>query len=234
MKIHSQHKIYQMKTNEVLQKDVQDAIKWEPLLSAAEIGVTAKDGIITLTGTVDSYSKKLEAEDAAKNVAGVQAVVEKITIQYGSTWQKSDNEIATEVLNALKGNWQIPNDAVKVKVESGWITLEGELNWNYQKEAAKKLINNLAGVIGVTNNITIKSLIHDEIEKLDVEAALARNWSVNSQDIHVKVKGTKVTLTGSVNSYYQKNEAGRIAWNAPGVWTVDNELVIEYDYSYAD
>jgi len=210
MKIHSQHKIYQMKTNEVLQKDVQDAIKWEPLLSAAEIGVTAKDGIITLTGTVDSYSKKLEAEDAAKNVAGVQAVVEKITIQYGSTWQKSDNEIATEVLNALKGNWQIPNDAVKVKVESGWITLEGELNWNYQKEAAKKLINNLAGVIGVTNNITIKSLIHDEIEKLDVEAALARNWSVNSQDIHVKVKGTKVTLTGSVNSYYQKNEAGKL------------------------
>jgi len=223
-----------MKTNEELQKDVQDAIKWEPLLNAAEIGVTAKDGVISLTGVVDSYSKKLEAETAAKNIAGVKAVVEKIEIKFSSSWNKSNADIAKEVLTALKSRWDVPSDKVKVKVEDGWITLEGELSWNYQKEAAKNAINYLTGVKGVTNNITIKSESHDAIEKKDVEKALARNWSINTQDIKVKVAGTKVTLTGTVSSWYQKDEAGRIAWNTPGIWSVDNELVIEYDYSYAD
>jgi len=223
-----------MKTNEELQKDVQDAIKWEPLLNAAEIGVTAKDGVISLTGVVDNYSKKLEAETAAKNVAGVKAVVEKIDIQFSNSFSKSDAEIANEVLTALKSNWAVPSNKIKVKVENGWITLEGELSWNFEKEAAKRASSYLDGVKGVTNSITIKSESHDTIEKKDVEKALARNWSINSQDVNVKVSGTKVTLTGSVSSWYQKDEAGRIAWNTPGVWNVDNELVVEYDYSYAD
>lgn len=223
-----------MKTNENLQKDVQDAIKWEPLLNAAEIGVTAKDGVITLTGTVDSYAKKLEAEHAAKNVAGVNAVVEKIEITYGSSFKKNDNEIATEVLNALKWNWEVPNDKVKVKVEKGWVTLDGELKWNFQKDAAKTAIKNLMGVTGVTNNITIKSETHDAIEKKEIEDAISRNWSINDRNIHVKVNGTKVTLTGTVSSWYQKDEAARIAWNAPGVWNVDNELVVEYEYALVD
>ncbi|HEX7413057.1 MAG TPA: BON domain-containing protein [Bacteroidia bacterium] len=222
-----------MKNNETLQKDVQEAIKWEPLLNAAEIGVIAKDGVITLTGVVDSYAKKLEAEDAAKSVAGVKAVVEKIEVKFGSSWEKSDNQIATEVLNALRGSWQIPNDIIKVKVENGWITLSGELNWNYQKDTSKNLVTHLLGVKGVTNNITIKSSVHDEIEKRDIELALGRNWAINDQDIHVSVLGHKVTLIGKVSSFYQKDEAERIAFNAPGVWAVDNELVIEYDYSLA-
>jgi osmotically-inducible protein OsmY len=143
-----------MKTNAELQKDVQDAIKWEPLLNAAEIGVTVKDGVVTLTGIVDSYSKKTEAEDAAKNVAGVKAVVEKIEIKFNSRWaKKDDNEIATEVVNALKWNWQIPKDKIKAKVEKGWVTLEGELEWNYQKEAAQGAVKNLLGVMGVSNII---------------------------------------------------------------------------------
>ncbi len=223
-----------MKTNEMLQKDVQDAIKWEPLLNAAEIGVTAKDGVISLTGTVDSYSKKLEAENAAKNVAGVKAIVEKIEIKFISSWQKSNADIANEVLTALKGRWEVPNDKVKVKVENGWITLEGELSWNFQKLAAKDALTHLQGVRGVTNNIKIISETHDAIEKADVEKALARNWSINNQDVNVKVAGTKVTLTGTVSSWYQKEEAGKIAWNTPGINNVDNELAIEYDYSYAD
>ncbi|MHB8259646.1 MAG: BON domain-containing protein [Bacteroidia bacterium] len=222
-----------MKNNETLQKDVQEAIKWEPLLNAAEIGVTAKDGIITLTGVVDSYAKKLEAEDAAKSVAGVKAVVEKIEIKFGSSWEKSDNEVAAEVLNALRGSWRIPNDLVKVKVESGWITLSGELNWNYQKEVAKNIVNHLLGVKGVTNNITLKPSSHNEVERSDIELALGRNWAINDQDIQVIVSGHKVTLTGKVSSFYEKDEAERIAFNAPGVWAVDNELVIEYDYSLA-
>ena len=218
-----------MKNNEELQKDVQDAIKWEPLLNAAEIGVTAKNGVITLTGNVDSYLKKREAEDAAKNVAGVRAVVEKIEIVFVSTHKKNDNEIASEVVSAFKWNWQIPNEKVKVKVEGGWLTLEGELQWNYQKEAVIKSVNNILGIKGVNNEITIKSETHDEIEKKDIERALGRNWSINDVGIQVKVSGNNVTLSGSVNSLYQKDEAGRIAWNAPGVWTVNNELVIEYD-----
>ena len=224
-----------MKTNEELQKDVQNAIKWEPLLNAAEIGVTVKDGVVTLTGTVNSYAKKSEAEAAAKSVAGVKAVVEKIEIKFGTDWaKKDDNEIATEVLNAIKWSWSVPNDKVKVKVEKGLVTLDGELSWNFQREAAKNAVKNLLGVTGVSNNIRIKAESHDAIEKRDVEKALARNWSINTQDITVKVSGTKVTLTGTVTSWYQKDEAGRIAWNTPGIWTVDNELEVEYDYALID
>lgn len=223
-----------MKSNESLQKEVQDALKWEPLLNAAEIGVTVKDGIVTLTGTVDSYIKKTEAEDAAKRVGGVKAVVEKIEVKYSSSGAKDDNDIAKEVINALKWNWQVPNDKITVKVEKGWVTLDGEVNWNYQKNAAKSAIKNLLGVNGVINNIKIASDVKDAIEKRDIERAIARNWSINSQDIHVKVAGNRVTLTGTVGSIFQKDEAARIAWNAPGVWFVDNNLEIEYDYMLVD
>lgn len=224
-----------MKTNEDLQKDVQDAIKWEPLLRAAEIGVTVNDGVVTLSGTVDSYAKKSEAETAAKQVTGVKVVIEQIEIKtYSNLYNRDDNDLANEVLNAYKWNWEIPNDKMKVKVENGWITLEGEFQWNYQREAAERLIKNLAGIKGVSNRITLKSETHDEIEKMGIESALARNWSIKEQDIEVKVSGTKVTLTGSVDSFYQKEEAARIAWNAPGVLSVDNELLVEYDYSLVD
>ncbi|HEY4874990.1 MAG TPA: BON domain-containing protein [Puia sp.] len=219
-----------MKKNEDLQKDVQDAIKWEPLLNAAEIGVTVKNGVVTLTGVVDSFSKKLEAEDAAKNVDGVKAVVEKIKIRFSTTTgAKDDNEIASEVLNAFKWNWEVPSDKIKVKVEGGWVTLEGELEWNFQREAAKKLVNNQIGVKGVTNNIKIKLDAYDAVEKKDIENALERNSSLDDDDIKVKVSGNKVTLKGTVHSFYQKDEAERIAWNAPGVSIVENELVIEYN-----
>jgi osmotically-inducible protein OsmY len=224
-----------MKSNAELQKDVQDAIKWEPLLNAAEIGVTVKDGVVTLTGSVDSYSKKTEAEDAAKNVAGVKAVVEKIEIKFSGPWvKKDDNEIAAEVVNALKWNWQIPKDKIKVRVEKGWVTLEGELEWNYQKEAARDVVKHLLGVMGVSNLIAIKSLSHDLVEETDIKRAMRRNWAIADQDILVKVTDHKVTLSGTVSSWYQKDEAARIAWGAPGVWTVDNELVIEYDYELVD
>ncbi|HRH50633.1 MAG TPA: BON domain-containing protein [Panacibacter sp.] len=224
-----------MKNNAELQKDVQDAIKWEPLLNAAEIGVTVKDGVVTLTGVVDSYTKKTEAEDAAKNVAGVKAVVEKLEVKYNNSWgKKDDNEIANEVLNAFTWNWQVPNDKVKVRVENGWVTLEGELHWNYEREAAKDAVKNLLGVTGVTNNIKIKSDTNDAIEKADIESALKRNWSIYDNDIDVQVSGHKATLTGTVDSWYQKEEAGRIAWKARGVWSVDNELVVDYEYELMD
>ncbi len=224
-----------MKNNEILQKAVQNAIKWEPLLNAAEIGVIAKDGIITLTGVVDSYSKKLEAEEAAKNVAGVKAVVEKLEVKFSNSYgKKDDTEIAKEVVNTFKWKWNVPDDKIKVKVEKGWVTLDGEVSWNFQREAARESIRHLIGVVGVTNNVRIKPESKDAIEKKLIEQALMRNWALKDKDIHVKVSGTKVTLTGVVNSWYQKSEAERTAWNAPGVWNVDNELEIEYEYELMD
>jgi len=218
-----------MKSNEELQKDVQDAIKWEPLLNAAEIGVTCKDGVVTLTGTVNNYSKKTEAEDAAKRVSGVKAVVEKIVVDFGDTNFIDDNKIATEILSAFKWNWDVPNDTLKVKVEDGWVTLDGELEWNYQKEAAKSSAVKQPGVKGVINNIVINLQTQDEVEREEIEKALARNWSVSTQNIMVHVIGNRVTLSGTVSSLYQKDEAARIAWNAPGVWNVDNKIEIVYD-----
>ena len=218
-----------MKNNEALQKDVQEAIKWQPLLNAAEIGVTAKDGVVSLTGVVDSYSKKTEAEIAAKNVAGVTALVEKIEVMYPSSFNKTNAEIANEVLAALKSRWDVPEDKIKVKVEAGWITLTGEVSWNYQKEAAKDAIKGLMGVIGVTNSISIKSESMESVEKAGIESALKRNWASYDEDILVQVSGHRATLTGTVDSLYEKEEAGRIAWNAPGVWSVDNELVVDWD-----
>lgn len=217
-----------MKKNEDLQRDVQDAIKWEPLLHAAEIGVTAKDGIITLTGTVDSYAKKIEAENAAKKVVGVKAVVEKIAIKYIESLIKDDNEIAAAIVNAYQWNWEIPKNIVQIKVEGGWVTLEGEFQWNYQKEAAKFTATKIAGVKGVTNNITIKSDTNDIIEKSAIESALARNWATSCHNIEVSIADHVVTLKGTVYSLFQKEEAQRIAWNAPGVWMVNNDLFVEY------
>jgi osmotically-inducible protein OsmY len=218
-----------MKSNAELQQDVQDAIKWQPLLNAAEIGVTAKDGVVSLTGVVDSYVKKTEAEDAAKNVAGVRALIEKIEVKFSGSYSKTNSEIATEVLDALRTRWDVPKDIIKVKVEAGWITLTGEVAWNYQKEAAEDAIKNLTGVTGVTNDITIKSESLESVEKTDIEKALKRNWAFHENRIQVQVSDHKATLTGSVDSLYQKNEAGSIAWNAPGVWTVDNELTVDWD-----
>ena len=223
-----------MRNNEEVQKDVQSAIKWEPLLHAAEIGVTVKDGIVTLTGTVDSYAKKQEAENAAKGVPGVNAIVEKIEVTFGSHWKKDDNDIAQEIVSAFKWDWQVPSDKVKATVENCWVTLDGEVSWNYQREAAKKTAGNQEGVKGVINHIKLKSESKDILEKEAVEQALARNWSIDMSGINVEVSANVVTLSGTVNSIYQKEQAERLAWNAPGVWAVNNQLVVEFEYSYMD
>jgi osmotically-inducible protein OsmY len=215
-------------TNEDLQKDVQDAIKWEPLLNAAEIGVIAKDGVITLTGTVDSYAKKLEAEDAAKSVKGVKAVIVKLDVKLSSDWaKKDDSEIADELIKAAKWNWDIPKDEIKIKVENGWVTLDGEVEYYYQKDAIEDLVENHSGITGVTNNISIEES-EDQVEKADIESALRRNWLVDDTNVEVRVSNHNVTLSGSVESWFERDKAEQIAWDAPGVWYVDNQLVVDY------
>ena len=222
-----------MKNNSELQADVQNAIKWEPLLNATEIEVTVKDGVVSLTGIVDSYVKKMEAENAAKRVMGVKALVENIKVKFPNSFSKSNDEIAADVLHALKTNWSIPENKITVKVEEGWVTLDGNLPWNFEKEAAKKSVSYLTGIKGITNNITIKSDILDTIEQSDIENAISRSWSINDNDIKVKVSGTTVTLSGTVTSWYQKEEAARIAWNTPGIWHIINELEIDSFHPYA-
>lgn len=221
-----------MKTNSQLQQDVQNAIKWEPLLHAAEIGVTAQDGIVTLSGVVDNYFKKTEAQHAALKVLGVKALVEHIEVRFPSDWSKTDVQLAIEVLAAFKNKYSIPEDKIDIEVKDGWVTLSGELPWNYQRISAENAVKHLEGVKGVHNNITIKSEIDDAIEKKAVEAAIARHWSLDSSNVDVTVHGTTVTLSGTVDSGYQRSEIGRITWNTPGIWHVNNELEVDFDYDF--
>lgn len=216
-----------MKTNRQLQNDVLEAIRWEPLLKQSEIAVEADNGIITLSGVVDSYIKKSQAGDTAKKISGVKAVVEKIEVEFDNNDEKSDAAIAIEVLNALKANKDIAFDRVQIEVEDGHVTMDGKVEWNYQKQAAQQLASAIGGIKVLTNHIEIASDSPDDIEKADIEQAIVRNWALNNQDIRVVVLGNKVTLNGIVHSFYQKEEAERMAWNAPGVHTVTNELFIE-------
>ena len=223
-----------MKSNEQLQKEVMEALRWEPKLDAAEIGVTVHEGIVTLTGIVDNYNKKRVAETAAKKVAGVKAIVEKIEVVYANSGVKTDEEIAKEVLASLQSHWNVPDERIKVKVENGWVTAEGAVTWNYQREATKHAIENVQGVKGVTSKIELRSSLVNVLEKKVIEKALQRHWSIDADDIEVSVDGHKVTLTGKVGSIYQKEEASKIAWKTPGVMDVDNKLIIEYEYDYAE
>lgn len=221
-----------MKTNSELQQDVQNAIMWEPLLHAAEIGVTVQDGVVTLSGVVDSYFKKTEAEDAARKVLGVKALVEHIEVRFPNFWSKTDVEVAIEVLAAFKNKYAVPEEKIDIEVREGWVTLSGEVPWNYQRVASENAVKHLTGVKGVHNNIKIKSEIHDAIEKKEVEDAIARHWSLDSSNVRVSVHGTTVTLNGTVDSGYQRSEIARIVWNTPGIWHVDNKLEVDFNRAF--
>lgn len=221
-----------MKTNEELQKDVQDALKFEPLLHSAEIGVIVKDGIVTLTGTVDSYAKKLEAEHAAKSVAGVRAVADEITVHIGYREPVSDSDIAANAVRMIRESLILPKDAVLITVEDGWITLEGVLHWNYQRETARHLVKDLQGVRGVTNSIQLQKDLHKVVDKEQIIKAFQRNWAIDADFIDVIVHGATVELKGFVYSLHQREEAERIAYKTPGVEKVINDLKVDLEQPY--
>ena len=216
-----------MKTDYQIQEDVMEELKWQPFLKASEIGVAVKNGIVTLSGHVDSYSKKITAENAAKNVAGVKAVAEEIEVGISPSYNRTDAEIAEAVLNALKWHTAVQEDKIKVKVEDGYVKLEGEVEWEYQRTMAKTAIENLAGVRYVTNLITVKPQVSSSDIEKKINAAFHRSATIDSNSIDAEVHGSSVTLSGKVRSIAEKEDAEDAAWFAPGVTSVVNNIEIE-------
>lgn len=216
-----------MKTDSHIQKDVMEELKWQPELNSSEIGVAVKNGVVTLSGLVDTFSKKLAAEKAAKKIAGVKAIAEDIQIGVSPSYNKTDAEIAAAVLNALKWHTAVQDEKVKIKVENGFVTLDGEVDWEYQRNNAKVAIQNLAGVRGVYNLICLKARNTPSDIENKIMSSFKRNAVTDAERITAEVIGSKVILHGTVRSLAEKEDALNAVWYAPGVSSVESKLQIE-------
>ncbi|HEY4257606.1 MAG TPA: BON domain-containing protein [Candidatus Udaeobacter sp.] len=216
------------RSDQEIQQDVLDEFRWEARLKPNEIGVIVKDGIVTLTGWVDSYGKKWAAEEAALRVRGVKAVANDVEVRLPGSSERTDDEIAAAVVRALQWDTFVPADKIKVTVSKGWVTLEGEVEWQFEKQDAERDVRNLWGVKGVTNLITVKPRIKASDVREKIEQALIRSAKTDADRITVEVDGSTVTLRGTVHSYAEKEEAERAAWQAPGVSSVKNQIKVSY------
>ena len=215
-----------MKSDKELRKDVLDELEYEPSIDAREIGVMVKDGVVTLTGAVKSYFEKWKAERAAERVVGVRAVANEIDVRLPGEDKRTDADIAAAAVNALRWNTLVPFDKVKVTVDNGWITLKGEVNYKYQKEAAENAVRHLNGVVGVSNLIEIRPTVSSTEVKRKIEDALERMAQVDAQRIQVETTNGKVILKGQVRSWAEREEAEKAAWRAPGVSQVEDQIRI--------
>jgi len=217
-----------MKTDSQLQQDVMAELKWEPAVHATQIGVEVKNGVVTLAGEVGSYTEKLNAERAAQRVHGVKALAVEMKVKLSESGQRTDADIAASAKNILGWTSSLPADAVQVMMEGGWLTLSGEVEWQYQRQEAADSLRYLAGVTGVSNQITIKPSASATVVKSDIEAALKRRAAADAKAIAVEVKGSDVTLTGTVHSWAERELATRSAWGSSGVRNVVDKLNLVY------
>jgi osmotically-inducible protein OsmY len=215
-----------MSTDIQLKQAVLAELTWEPRVNAAHIGVMANAGVITLSGHVENFEEKYAAEKAVRRVRGVKAIAEEIEVQIPFERERGDDAIAEAAIDRLAWDVSIPRDAIMVKVEKGWITLTGEVDWHYQKEAAEQDIRRLSGVIGVSNQTTIKPRVNTKNISDDIVHALHRSWFSDPQTIKVTAEGGKVRLTGTAKSWHERQVAASTAWAAPGAIAVENNITV--------
>ena len=215
-----------MKKDSELQRDVQDDLAWEPSVDAAEIGVSVENGVVILNGTVKSLTQKWTAERIAQRVEGVRAVTDELVVKLAGDSQHTDADIAQAAVNVLNWNTSVPSNRVKVLVENGWITLQGSVEYHFQKMAAEHVVRNLKGVKGVSNLIAVNPRVSAGDVKTKIEKALERAAQVDARKISVEATDGKVVLRGNVRTWAEREEAERAAWAAPGVSVVQNDIRI--------
>jgi osmotically-inducible protein OsmY len=213
-------------SDRTLKQAVEDELEWEPSINAEHIGVTAEDGVVTLSGHVGSYTEKFTAEKAAKRVKGVRAIAQEIEIRFPSDKKTSDDQIAKRALDIIAWDSTIPKDKVQVKVQGGFVTLSGQVDWHYQRADAEYAVRKLAGIKGLSNEIQVKPRVQALDVKQRIESALKRNADLEADSIKVSVLNGRVTLDGKVKAWYERDLAERTAWSAPGVISVEDHISI--------